>query len=405
MDENQEQHIDVEQTNDQTQDIPLNTTETEPKKKTIPTRVGSLILLLVATIAGAGVWWYSFSYEEPVPIDIGQVVRELQMRREIVAGEEMRVISGYETKEDGVYYRGKLVEVADLETFEFVGWFNYVGIYAKDKTYVYHDGSIVKKADPKTFEYVGAMYTKDVNNVFMLDETDIDAPPPSFLPEFSNDIIIPNADPKSFSWVKDAFAKDIENVYYAGKVILNADPSTFEQIKYLYAKDATYIYFAGQLIPDAILQSFEYIDKGCAKDEVSVYCDGKKIVNADPNTFQSIGDEYTKDKEHVYYYGKIVENADPETFQLIEHIFTKDIKHVYYVLVGDTVEVKIVPEADPETFEFVGNSYAKDLKHVYEVFCTARYLGGNYPEEIKIVNGVNPANCTVENLDGCKGVE
>ncbi len=55
----------------------------QPKKKAIPTRLGSLIILLAATIAGAGVWWYSSSYEQPPVVDWNSVIMQLQERREV----------------------------------------------------------------------------------------------------------------------------------------------------------------------------------------------------------------------------------------------------------------------------------------------------------------------------------
>ncbi|MFA5830895.1 MAG: DKNYY domain-containing protein [Candidatus Paceibacterota bacterium] len=188
----------------------------------------------------------------------------------------------YQIKTDGVYVDETLLVGADPTTFKLLGRFNYVGLYAKDKNYVYHDGSIVKDADPNTFGHVGAMYTKDTKHAYFLDETNIDAPPPEVLPEFSDDKIIPNADAKTFSWIKDAFAKDINNVYYVGSIIPNADPKTFQHVDYGYTKDATHVYFAGQLISGADPKTFQYVDNGYAKDATNVYFSGKVILGADP---------------------------------------------------------------------------------------------------------------------------
>lgn len=34
----------------------------QPKKNIIPMRLGSLVILLIATIAGAGAWWVNAKY-------------------------------------------------------------------------------------------------------------------------------------------------------------------------------------------------------------------------------------------------------------------------------------------------------------------------------------------------------
>ena len=60
---------------------------------------------------------------------------------------------------------------------------------------------------------------------------------------------------------------------------------------------------------------------------------------------------------------------------------SKDKNHVYY-------ENRTLGDADPDTFEALNEDYAKDKNNVY-----------NYGE---IIEGANPVNCTVENLDGCK---
>lgn len=59
---------------------PIVPTETKPKK-TIPTRLGLLVILLTATIAGSGVWWYAFSYNEPEPINVDQIIMQMEARR------------------------------------------------------------------------------------------------------------------------------------------------------------------------------------------------------------------------------------------------------------------------------------------------------------------------------------
>ncbi|MCK5027807.1 MAG: hypothetical protein KAS07_05305, partial [Candidatus Pacebacteria bacterium] len=58
----QEQYIPIKQNQTKPEDIEVKTSaeEQSAKKNSIPTRLGSLIILLTATIAGAGVWWCAF---------------------------------------------------------------------------------------------------------------------------------------------------------------------------------------------------------------------------------------------------------------------------------------------------------------------------------------------------------
>ena len=51
----------------------------QPKKKIIPTRLGLLVILLTATIAGAGAWWYAVSYNTPQELlDMSGVVEQVK---------------------------------------------------------------------------------------------------------------------------------------------------------------------------------------------------------------------------------------------------------------------------------------------------------------------------------------
>ena len=347
MNENQEQHINVEQTDDQIQDIPLNTTETEPKKKTIPTRFGSLIILLTATIAGAGVWWYSFSYEEPQVIDVSQLVIQLQERRVIADNTNQREVpSEYEVKNDGIYYQDKLIVGIDPETFAYIGY---------------------SSMDP----YDGYGYAKDKNNVyrygFPIGE------------EFSV-MIIKDVDPQTFEMFVNGYTKDEGHVYIDGIAIEGADASTFETI------------------------DGETIAGGYAKDINAVYYHGKRIEQAVPDTFKIItSDTYapyegstplSKDQNHIFFMEKILIEADPDTYEILydnpgrrlSYYYSRDVEHVF-------INNVILLDADPETFEIVNSQYMKDKNRVYQF-----YFG-------EVVEGVDPANCTVENLDGCKEVE
>ena len=295
MEGQQEQNIEVEKTEEQPEAVEINTSESvQPKKKTISTRFGSLIILLVATIAGAGVWWYSFSYEEPVPMDVGQVVRELQARRVV----ETEVLSDYEIRDNGVYYKDELIE----------------------------------GANPETFELLTANISKDDKSLYLFGLVDE----------------IPNLD------IKDVRVTDSEqciaskeSVYcYTGISYYERDPRTLEP----YGDEI--FYYAFLKVNHADPWTFVDVGMGCFKDKNNVYCRGDKQIHfphkggeffrmfnvADVNSFVHIENNffehyYFKDSKNVYradmWNLNIVEGADVDTVDVVSSVFAKDSKNIY----------------------------------------------------------------------------
>ncbi|MCK5591987.1 MAG: DKNYY domain-containing protein, partial [Candidatus Pacebacteria bacterium] len=227
MDENQDQRIDVEQTEDQ--DIPLNATETElSKKNIIPTRLGLLIILLAATIAGAGVWWYAGSYTPPEVVD----VVEMQERRET----EKEVFSNYEIKADGVYFHGKVIEEADAETF----------VVLMDLFYIDNPSG----------------YSKDKSKVFFKENEILGVDVESF-------VLIQQYDGKV---IETGMAQDINNRYYFGRRIVERDiVDELENLGDSYYKDEFNVYremryssgshsiFIPVILSQFDVESFEFI--------------------------------------------------------------------------------------------------------------------------------------------------
>ncbi len=297
----QEQHIPIRQNQTQSENVEVNTgtEELSTKKNNIPTRLGSLIILLTATIAGAGVWWCAFSYEEPKLIDWDDVVRQMQERR-VVEGEETQLPSSYEIKDGEIYHLGELIKDVDNETFEYLG-----GYYAKDKNNVYYSNLILENVDLKTFEYLGNSYTIDKNNVYWDRE------------------IIKNADLETFVFVgsKDLgpYAKDKNNVYWEEKKIEKADLNTFEYLGGPYAKDKNnifYFFYNGDVIDGVDLKTFEYLGSIYAKDKNNVYIFNEVFKNVDLKTFEYLVGFYTKDKNNVYDLRKVIEGFDPQNCTL-----------------------------------------------------------------------------------------
>ena len=128
--------------------------------------------------------------------------------------------------------------------------------------------------------------------------------------------------------------------------------------------------------------------------EDGVYYKSELIEGADPETFEYVGFEdvtgarfmYARDKSNVYYHKFLIEDADSDTFEVLGCWYAKDTRHIYF-------EDNIIEVADVNSFEVIENSYA------YAKDDTSVYYGGN------TIPDVDPENCTVDNLDGCKGTE
>lgn len=300
-------------------------------------------------------WWYSFSYNEPEPINVDQLIAQLKAKRNAVenATTTQALPSDYEVKAGGVYYRESLITDADPTTFQYLG-----DDYVKDKTHAYWTSIIIQDVDLDTFEYVGGRYAKDKVHVYYpLRNIDV---------EMSDE--------------------DEQGLITSGpRIILGADPATFQ---YLGAEDYGIPY-----------------NKGYAKDKLHAYWGFDIVEGADVLTFQRVSgpanpygadyNPYFKDRSHVYFYGRVIRNADPETFQYLvnnaEYYITKD-KAAVYCVGCDGVEDgdRIISEADPATFQYVGGDYFKDKAHVYDA------IG-------EIVKNADPATCTTDNLDRCEG--
>ena len=277
------------------------------KNKTVPTRLGLLIILLVAVANGAVVLWYMNSYTPPEAFDVSGLVGQMQERREV----KKELPEEYEIKADGVYYERRLIEEADSGTFEYLG--NY---YAKDSQSFYWGSALIEGADAETFTVIENWYAKDAQEVY-----------------WKGDSLSCNVDPDTFE-------------------ILFIQDEWMEEVGY-YARDYRFV------IHSFTYGAMRYIENNCIIKDVI---------------------------------------ANPETFEYVGGFFSKDAKYVYY---GN--EDKIIPDADPETFEYVSIFNAKDAMYVYKVNLIddgGRQGYGRY--EVVIVEGVDPTNCTTENLEGCE---
>jgi hypothetical protein len=117
----------------------------------------------------------------------------------------------------------------DSETFEILDG---KGEYSKDKKNVYYRAKVLEGADPETFElleygtedYSSAYYTKDKDHVFCSKEIFKDASG-----EYSDFTKV--ADVTTFQLLNEWYAKDKNHVYNSGEIIDGADPITFEVVQ------------------------------------------------------------------------------------------------------------------------------------------------------------------------------
>ena len=366
------------------------------KKKTIPTRLGLLIVLLVAVIAAVGVQWYADSYT-PEVADVSEVVEQMQERRTV---EELRTLSFYEVRENGVYYKDELMEGVDMKSFTLIQEYEGVAVYgemAQDAYNTYYHGKVVVEESVfSKLRLIDSNYYKDEYNVYRLMVYYGDRTRPTSIP-----VILSDLDVESFEYLGfcmrvgrrsdqvESFVKDKRSVYCGEKKIKDADPATFKIVNSPWAKDKEHVYQAWRLMENinpadctaddldgcnsltmqALLPGHEIIGN-------KMYYNGELIEEADPETFVVITDPeyrrnnywYAKDKNNVYVYEstfsnnervKVIEGADPETFEFTEDYCSSSDSHIFhYAKDKDSVFCWMteLEGADPETFEAVGYS-------------------------------------------------
>ena len=329
------------------------------KNKTVPTRLGLLIILLVAVANGAVVLWYMNSYTPPEAFDVSGLVGQMQERREM--GNELP--DGWSLFSGKVFYRGKLMEAADPEKLEYLG-----GSYTKDVNNSYFCSSLVSDVDIESFVFLGSSYAKDKNNVFYEGEK------------------IEGSDPETFESLDDYYAKDKNHVFRWGEIInIELNPDSFVVLGYGMIKDDDHVYFENEY-DEGVYDLISYVDAATFQ-----YVDTCAFV-------EKSRAHYTKDKNSVFCGGIKIEGADSETFKVIGMIepdisgtaIAQDALNVYFGSV-------LLEGIAGSTMVILSYDYIKDKNHVYLL---KDYYGDN--NTAQIVKGANPANCTVENLEGCE---
>ena len=315
----------------------------------IPTRLGSLIILLTATIVGAGVWWYMNYYTEIVDVDeiVEQIQEEQEVKNELPS--EYRIAPEYGV----VYYRytgdfGEIVLSSDIENFEFLG-----GIYAKDKNNVYARSILVTGVDIETFVVLTDYMAKDQYQAY------------------AGSSPIKEADLTSFEVVEGMISKDKNNVFFGGESLEGIDSATIQFVNERYIKDKNGVYY--------ILERYSG-----AKQDQNMANNYRNILNADKGTFIFFPESpcYAYDKNNVYYGDIIIQNADVHTFRLFVSTYMPNGGSTqfwplvdFYIDKNNLLKMNredanhLIPNVDIETLEFVTpgsySFYFKDKNNLY----------------------------------------
>lgn len=228
----------------------------------------------------------------------------------------------------------------DKETFQEIN-----AIYSKDKNGVYvienRGWKKLEGLDPVTFEIINIsgsarQYLKDKNGTYRIDGD-------------SDNLVLEKLpyDPQTYEVINQLYSRDKNNIYYDNKKIEGADLPTFQRIdEYIYSKDKNNIYFRGKKISGVDKDTFEKIDKyNYSKDKNNIYYDDKKIEGVDKNTFELtydfgsvVNEYYSKDKNNVYYENKKLKGIDVKTFKKINRLvdnFLIEDKNGFYIVEKD----------------------------------------------------------------------
>ena len=161
----------------------------------------------------------SMSWMTPSSSDNSMYGAEKEVK-ESVAGERLKLDYNYAKDDKNIYYMGKIIEGADVNTFETISY-----EYAKDSKNVYYDGKIIKEADSKSFLIIpnnvsGFYRSMDYSYVYVKDDYRV----------YLHGEVLEGADSLSFQKMGGNIARDKFNIYLDNKKLKNIDVETFEYI-------------------------------------------------------------------------------------------------------------------------------------------------------------------------------
>ena len=163
--------------------------------------------------------------------------------RELIDGQNI-----YCVENNLVYHLNKIVENADVNSFEVLYVERGGGGIAKDKNHVYRSEEIMMDIDAKTFTRLERNYFKDKNNVYYynfgfgkLDFLDVNTfevlggihdtyvKDKNYVYHDPESLVkVESADPDTFTIVNQFYGKDKNNVYAGENILEGANPETFK---------------------------------------------------------------------------------------------------------------------------------------------------------------------------------
>lgn len=196
----------------------------------------------------------------------------------------------YARDKSRMYYRGKVIVGADLDSWTFVN-----SEYGRDKHGYYANG---RRVQGSGFVMLIYNYAKTEKEVFL------------------NGIPLEGADAASFEvWHPTVrTARDKKQIYFKGAPIPKADVATFERVNGYLFKDKRAVYLEGrelQGLDPARLRTSKY--ETYALDDELVFS-GHKLVPRDAATFEELQPPWSKDKFGAYHWDKPIKGADVESF-------------------------------------------------------------------------------------------
>jgi hypothetical protein len=299
----------------------------------------------------------------------------------------------YNIKEDQVYHKDKLIEVANLESFVVLENER----FAKDKNNVYFYSDVIKKADPESFVSLERNYGKDKDFVYWQR---------SVVPRDYEDIGI-KADPESAKVLDNGFINDGRNLFSQSEIV-EAEVLDCDEI--ISAENTEEEPRKNYVIHVPIGGNMANAEN--AEAEPREYCGRQYLENLEIelDDIETFADTYIRIADRIYYIESpwrdlfnfmssgdneralhIVENADLETFALAPET-SKNYRSMmifghYQTIAKDKNNVyckgRILESADPDTIERLKSSgFHKDKQRVYNSSCEIVQEGN--PEDFDI---------------------
>ena len=242
-----------------------------------------------------------------------------------------------------VFYRGHVIEGADLSTFEIIQ--SDYSLYSKDKGAVYFGGKRISNR-VQQFRILGSpWYATDGEQAFYYGK----------LIGAGNLELVPG---------NEGLAKTDTQIFHDGELVQNAAPTGYTRhgqgCLWEFATDSTHVFLDNKPVPGADPQTFTELGN-CStiyRDKRMIYIWNRELPEVHRDSARAYGPFYLVDDSAVYrilqhtlsYVGGIerMEERDAASFQVLAGAWTKDRNGVYY-------NDKKLPEADPVSFHMAKN--------------------------------------------------